>query len=549
MTRAVVVYNRLAGAGRGEDVAERAERALRDAGFEVERIPTRDRRGAAPVAREVAGRVDLLVVVGGDGSLREAVEGLGAERSRVTLGLLPLGNANVVAHELGIPLDPRAAVSVLLDGAPVEMDAAKVRAEAFETWFLAVVGLGWDAITVGIIDRIRRSRLGRIWYRLWADSVYAAAGLLAALRPGLRRIRLHVDGVAQETAYCAAYFCNLRTYGKGMAMAPDAHATSGLIHYQARKRWSLPFLAWHLWAALRGRRSPRFLSDYGCATRIEVRADVPVPVEIDGDYCGSMRSLELRVEPRAVRILAPRPILTKAATPMEHDSMSDEGDRLGQLEVHVSRLRRALRAQTALIVALLAAFTLAASSDPKELTLGKRVVVDAAGTRRIEAGVTKEGAAVMQILDQKGKVRFEAATGPDSLPRLLLADPDGKARVTATSRPGGTAAILLQGGGRGGSVMAEASPTGLAAFSVLDADRKVRVRMLTHSDGRAELLLNDRDAKTRVGATTKADGRAGLELYDRDARRRLTLSTSPEGTADIVLTGPDGQPQWRELSR
>lgn len=308
MGRAAVVYNPLAGAGRGEQVSQRAERALREAGFEVERLPTRDRRGAAPLAREVAGRVDLLVVAGGDGSLREVVDGLGAERSTVTIGLLPLGNANVVAHELGIPLDPDAAVRLLTGGVPVDMDVARVRSEGFEGWFLAVVGLGWDAMAVGLIDRIRNSRLGRIWYRLWADSVYAVAGLLASLRPSTGHLRLRVDGVAQETTYRAAYFCNLRSYGKNMAMAPDADASSGLIHYQVRKRRGLPFLVWHLLAALRGSHSPRFVSDYGAGKQIEVRADSPMPVEVDGDYRGTVRWLEIGIEPRAIRILAPRPL-------------------------------------------------------------------------------------------------------------------------------------------------------------------------------------------------------------------------------------------------
>src|SRR5262245_63630408 len=97
--------------------------------------------------------------------------------------------------------------------------------------------------------------------------------------------------------------------------------------------------------------------------------------------------------------------------------MSDATDRLGQLEVDVSRLRRTVRTQTALIVALVAAFTLAASGDPQELTLRKLAIADAAGTRRIEAGVNKDGAAVIQVLDSKGRARFEAATSPDGLDR------------------------------------------------------------------------------------------------------------------------------------
>jgi diacylglycerol kinase (ATP) len=309
--RAAVIYNPVAGASHGGAASKRAAERLLDAGFDVERAPTRDRRGAVPIAREVADHVDLLVVVGGDGSLREAIEGLGHARARVTIGLIPMGNANVVANDLGIPRDPEAAVELLVHGEPATMDVGFVRTDTFESLFLAVVGIGWDATAVGLMDRLRHSRFGGMWYRVWADSLYAVVGLLAALRPRQDRFRVTVDGVdmADEVEspgpYCAAFLCNMRTYAKAMAMAPDAHRASGLIHVQGRKRAFVPFLAWHLLAALRGRRSPAFISDYMDGRRIEVHGDTGFPVEIDGDSRGRAAWLEVTLEPGAVRILAP----------------------------------------------------------------------------------------------------------------------------------------------------------------------------------------------------------------------------------------------------
>jgi diacylglycerol kinase family enzyme len=91
-----------------------------------------------------------------------------------------------------------------------------------------------------------------------------------------------------------------------MAMAPSAHPDSGLVHYQARKRWALPFLAWHLICAQLQREVPRFISDYGAANRVAVEGDQPFPVQIDGDYWGQVRGLEVEILPAAARIIAPR---------------------------------------------------------------------------------------------------------------------------------------------------------------------------------------------------------------------------------------------------
>jgi diacylglycerol kinase family enzyme len=250
--------------------------------------------------------VDLLVVAGGDGSLREAIEGLGAERGRVEVGLLPLGNANVVARELEIPLEPEGALRVLQEGSSRPMDLAMARSPALGSrLFLAMVGIGWDASTVRLLDGIRRSRLGRIWYRVWADSAYVVAGLLAALDLRPPKLRLRLGDRELPSRYRALLLCNLRSYGKGMAMTPDARPASGLIHYQARRRGALPFLAWQLIAAQLGRRVPPCVSDYGAAARVSVTGDRIFEAQIDGDYWGRADQLEVEILPAAVRIIAP----------------------------------------------------------------------------------------------------------------------------------------------------------------------------------------------------------------------------------------------------
>jgi diacylglycerol kinase family enzyme len=303
---AVVIYNPVAGGSRGEIASLRAEHYLEAAGFRVERIPTEDRAGATPIARRVASRVDRLVVVGGDGSVREAIEGLGEARNHVPIGIVPQGNANVVARELDIPRDVEGASRVAASGTARKMDLGLAKSDAGQTLFLAVVGIGWDASTVRSIDRVRHSAIGRLWYRTWADSVYVASGLVEAFRPRQSRFAVTVDSSGKDVSYCAAFLCNLRTYGKSMAVTPDAGPTTGRIHIQGRKRATPADLVWQLASASAGRRSPSFISDYDDGERIEVRAiGRDFPVEIDGDYWGRASRLDVTILPAGVGILTP----------------------------------------------------------------------------------------------------------------------------------------------------------------------------------------------------------------------------------------------------
>lgn len=322
MNRAVVVFNPISGSGRSEPLALVIEAKLRQAGWTVECLPTFDQRGATPVVERVANRIDFLVVVGGDGTLREAVAGLGSATTSVKIGIVPSGHANVVARELGIPLDLRAAVEVLVTGVPIRVDLGLANRETF----LAMVGVGFDALAVSWVSRLRHTRFGRVWYRWFADSLYAVAGLLAMCDWKLPMVRLRVDGRSVGDRYSAALVCNFRTYSKGWSMAPAAHFQSGDLQYQLRKSHNPLFLIWHLLAAVFRCRSPAFISDYGGGSVVEVSCERPFPVEIDGDYRGTMKQLTLSLEPGALQVVVPKAApLTAATAPIARDAAWMEG--------------------------------------------------------------------------------------------------------------------------------------------------------------------------------------------------------------------------------
>jgi diacylglycerol kinase family enzyme len=98
----------------------------------------------------------------------------------------------------------------------------------------------------------------------------------------------------------------VRTYAKGWSVTPRAHHESGKLDYQGRKRALFPWVVWHLCAAAVRKHTPAFISDYGTGARIVLEAEEPVPVQVDGDFRGFEKRLELGVLPAAVKIVAPR---------------------------------------------------------------------------------------------------------------------------------------------------------------------------------------------------------------------------------------------------
>jgi diacylglycerol kinase family enzyme len=299
-TAAILVNPRAgAGDGAGAAAAALADAHLSRAGWRTSRLDPSGRGRATDLAARHGGSCELFVVVGGDGTLREVAEGMLAGGHVTPLGCVALGNANVVARELGIPLAPERAVPLLTQGAPRRLDVGFAGGRVV----LAMIGVGYDGRVTRCVDRARSSALGGRWYRAHADSLYLLAGLasLVELRPP--RFALTVDGVTRDARYCSAVFANMECYAKGWAMAPGARPDDGLLDYAARRTAGPHAAAWALCGAARKRRVGS--TDYGRARRIVLEAERPVPWQADGDPMGETRRLEVDVRPGALAIVAP----------------------------------------------------------------------------------------------------------------------------------------------------------------------------------------------------------------------------------------------------
>ena len=125
---AAVLFNARAGRGRGQAAAERAARFMVARGW---RIVARRSTPAAENDRRalichLAAQSDRLVVVGGDGTLRETAATIHGKPGMPTLAFVPMGNANVLARELGIPRDPAEATRLITAEHTLAVDAARI---------------------------------------------------------------------------------------------------------------------------------------------------------------------------------------------------------------------------------------------------------------------------------------------------------------------------------------------------------------------------------------------------------------------------------------
>lgn len=218
--------------------------------------------------------VDLIVVIGGDGTISEVVNGMihfqnGERRPMPALAIYPSGTTNLVAMELGISKEPDRFIETLFSGQHRTIWPAKVN----DKYFIAVVGVGFDAHIVGGVT----SRHKEIFSKL----AYLFQTFLLVFHGWNQKYKIQID---QSSYYAAsAIIINSRYYGGKYSLIPQASLTSPDIYVclfqRCRRRDLLSYLLYFLNGKLHKHKDIKIVS--GNTVKLEGLGEPKI--QIDGD--------------------------------------------------------------------------------------------------------------------------------------------------------------------------------------------------------------------------------------------------------------------------
>ena len=237
-----------------------------------------------------AGRADMVVVGGGDGTLNAVAAGI--LECRLPLGVLPMGTANDLARTLGIPPDLDRAIEIIAAGRTKEIDLGEVNGHPY----FNVASLGLSVELAKVLTRDVKRRFGRLGYAL------AAVKVMSRARP-FRATIASKTGTARVTTLQIAVG-NGRYYGSGNAVDADARIDShhlDLYSLEFREAWKLALMA----------RSFRY-GEHGAwkevrsvqATEFEISTRRPKQINADGEIVAETPA-RFRTIPRAVTVFVP----------------------------------------------------------------------------------------------------------------------------------------------------------------------------------------------------------------------------------------------------
>ena len=269
-------------------------------GWTVDVVETKAAGDARRLAETCdARRYDVIAVAGGDGTINEVINGLaGRSDDTPAIGIVPLGTANVLAHELGLGFSAAAVARTMVAGRPLLVQPGEAVNGAGARCFSLMAGAGFDAKVVAGVSAPLKRRLGRAAY-VWRS-------LVEARRYRPVRYDVEVDGVRHEAS--SVIVTRSRHYAGPYVVAPKAALGEPLLHVCLFERWGRSHTFRYGLALLLGRlpRTAGYRVVTGRAVRVSVLSDAgelrEQPVQIDGDNALTL-PVSIGLSAGAVRLL------------------------------------------------------------------------------------------------------------------------------------------------------------------------------------------------------------------------------------------------------
>ncbi|MBR5807908.1 MAG: diacylglycerol kinase family lipid kinase [Alistipes sp.] len=308
-----VIVNPISGGGKGLTDFPKISHLLRESGIEHDPVFTEHRYHATELSVEAANRgYRKLIVVGGDGTLNEVVNGLFIQKQcqpkDILLAVIAVGTGNDWVRTFGIPRNYSAVVRAIKEGHSYLQDVGKVtytESKVQQTRYMAnVAGLGFDAYVIKIFNHLKLKGYKGKWLYIYS----LLKGYFTAKPAG---VTIEVDGKVIYNRLLLSLAVGICRYnGGGIQQLPRAVANDGLLDLTIIR----PVHWWHV--VFRAKRL--FNGDiysighihHAQGKEVKITSAPPIPVETDGELQG-VSPVSISVVQQAIRCVVTKEFLEK----------------------------------------------------------------------------------------------------------------------------------------------------------------------------------------------------------------------------------------------
>jgi len=289
--RILFIINPISGVGQKHLVEKYASSILDSSTCTFKFVYTQRRLHAKDIAIKEAGNHDIIVAVGGDGTVNEIASGLLG--SNCSIAIIPTGSGNGLARCLGIPMNIKKALKLIQNGHAKKIDMFSCN----NNYFVNVAGIGFDA-EVGHLFEMAKNR---------GFLSYLKITLLELLYFQPQKYTLHIDGKSLELQALLVSFANSNQWGNNVKIAPKALVDDGIIDVTVLKKF--PFLLGPVigFRMLTGSIiSSKYVEYYKTTKAVIIKEDLPLKYHLDGEPLIEVgNSLHFNVHQKMLSVIVP----------------------------------------------------------------------------------------------------------------------------------------------------------------------------------------------------------------------------------------------------
>jgi len=274
MKKCMVIINPTSGKEKASEYEKKIIAQLHN--YEIDVKETAGEKDATRFAKTACDeKYDAVILVGGDGTVNEGINGIAEQPHRPVVGIVPLGTVNDFARALDISLDPEEAIA-LLGGKTTKADIGKVN----DHYFTNVIAIGLLAEAVGDVSVEQKTSLGSL--------AYLFEGVKAAIQNESHEMEVKADGQVYKENMML-FICVLTdSVGSFRQMNGDADKSDGLLHGFIIKSTNTLQVVGTAKNLLTGNYEDDDNIIKFNAREMHINANEALPLNVDGDLIGQL---------------------------------------------------------------------------------------------------------------------------------------------------------------------------------------------------------------------------------------------------------------------
>lgn len=302
----IAIFNPAALSGRLAEMETEIRNELKRTIGDIRFVRTKERDHAREIASNLGNNIELVLAIGGDGTVHETGAGLVEAGSEAFMGIIPMGSGNDFARALFMPSNWRKAIKSIVSGRRVRVDTghATWKEDGVEksSVFINALGIGFDAHCAFLAPQ----------YKGWPLKIGYTVCILAGMKSWVSAGATIWDmSNGKELLFCGRMMFttvgNARDSGGGYSVNPKALVTDGLVDACMVEDMSLIRTLMMLPSARDGNHLKNRAVRYRQVTRLLIETDRGLPIHADGEMQSLQASMiDIRVRPSSLGAVVPK---------------------------------------------------------------------------------------------------------------------------------------------------------------------------------------------------------------------------------------------------